>query len=88
MNIIASDKGEKIEDNILQCIISYIEEHGYSPSYREICNMTRIKSTSSIQYHISKMLESGMLETDCGIGAARALRVPGYKFVKIEKKNN
>lgn len=76
-------KGDETRKNILQCIISYIEEHGYSPSFRELCDITGIKSTSSIQYQINKMLEIGMLETDCGIGISRALRVPGYKFVKL-----
>lgn len=76
-------KGDKTRISIMQSIISYIEDHGYSPSFRELCDITGIKSTSSIQYQINKMLELGMLETDCGIGISRALRVPGYKFVKI-----
>ena len=76
-------KGDKTRKNILQCIISYIEEHGYSPSFRELCEITGINSTSSMKYQIDKMLENGMLETDCGIGMSRALRVPGYKFVKV-----
>ena len=76
-------KGDKTRENILQSIISYIEEHGYPPSFRELCDITGIKSTSSIQYQINKMLEIGMLETDTGIGISRALRVPGYKFVKV-----
>lgn len=76
-------KGDKTRENILQSIISYIEDHGYSPSFRELCDITGIKSTSSIQYQINKMLECGMLETDCGIGISRALRVPGYKFVRV-----
>lgn len=77
-------KGDKTRINILQSIIAYIKEHGYSPSFQELCDITGIKSTSSIQYQINKMLECGMLETDCGIGMPRALRVPGYKFVKSE----
>lgn len=76
-------KGDETRNHIKQCIISYIEEHGYSPSFRELCDITGIKSTSSIQYQITKMLEIGMLETDCGIGISRAIRVPGYKFVKV-----
>lgn len=79
----AKRHGEEVREKILEAVVSYIKEHGYSPSVREIGDMVGLKSTSSVQAHLAKMLKSGMLETDCGIGASRALRVPGYRFVKI-----
>lgn len=75
--------GEEVREKILEAVVSYIKEHGYSPSVREIGDMVGLKSTSSVQNHITKMLKNGMLETDCGVGTARAIRVPGYRFVKI-----
>ena len=69
-------------EKILNTIITYITEHGYCPSIRELCQLTGIKSTATIQKYINEMLENGLLETDCGIGTPRALRIPGYKFVK------
>lgn len=84
MNTTAKEKGQQAREIILQCIICYIEEHGYPPSIREICDITEIKSTATVHHHITKMLESGMLETDCGWGTPRALRVPGYRFVKMD----
>lgn len=70
------------KEKVLKAIVDYIAEHQYPPSVRELCDMTGLKSTSSINRYITKLLEEGKLETDSGIGAPRALRVPGYKFVK------
>lgn len=70
------------KEEILEFIISYIQEHGYYPSYDEIGEGVGLRSKSSVNRHIHKMLETGMLETDAEWSSARALRVPGYKFVK------
>lgn len=74
--------GIKQREKILQYIIDYIQEHGYSPSIREICEGVGLKSTSSVHSHLVRMEKEGMIETDVGLGTARAIRVPGYKFVK------
>lgn len=77
--------GDEVREQILKGMIDYIKEHGYSPSFREIGEMVGLSSTSTIHRHIHTMLSLGMLETDFkqGSGASRALRVPGYKFVKV-----
>lgn len=67
---------------VYDAIISYIEQHQYPPSIREICNITGIKSTSMVHNHIDRLMCDGLLETDCGFASARAIRVPGYRFVK------
>lgn len=79
-------KGINKRLEIKDFIIQYMKEYGYGPSYREIGNGVGLKSNSSVNRHIHKMLEMGMLETDAIDGAPRALRVPGYKFVKDGKK--
>lgn len=76
------EHGEKTREAIYKAIISYIERHGYSPTNREIMSMAGLKSTSSVHEHLLAMKELGMIETDAGFGASRAIRVPGYKFVK------
>lgn len=78
--------GEKIREEILQVIINYIEKHKYPPTIREIGEMVGLKSTSSVHAHVEKMLKEGTLETDTGNSSSRALRVPGYKFVKEEEE--
>lgn len=78
-------KEKNVQNQILikEKIISYIEEHGYAPTVREICEMTNLKSTSSVQSYLCKMFEAGEIETDAKIGSSRAIRIPGYKFVKV-----
>lgn len=78
----AVEHGENIRDRILDAIIGYVKEHGYSPSVREIGEMVGLKSTSSVKTHLKKMMDSGMLETDAEFSTPRAIRIPGYEFVK------
>lgn len=72
-------------NKMLEAIISYIQEHGYSPTVREIGEMVGLSSSSSVQNHLYNMYDLGMIESDCE-SAPRAIRVPGYKFVKIDEK--
>ena len=76
--------GIKTRELILKSIILYITKHGYPPTVREICALTGIKSTSTVQHHLEILHEEGKIETDAGFSAPRAIRVPGYKFIKSE----
>lgn len=76
--------GIEVRNRMKQMIIEYICEHGYSPTVREIAEMVGLKSTSSVHSHLNIMLENGMLDTDHGFGTPRAIRVPGYKFMKTD----
>lgn len=84
----SEQKGKSVKNKelIKEKIIFYIKEHGYAPTVREICEMTNLKSTFSVQSYLCKMFEEGELETDAKIGASRAIRVPGYKYVKVDQK--
>lgn len=84
----SEQKGKSVKNKelIKEKIIFYIKEHGYAPTVREICEMTNLKSTSSVQSYLCKMFEEGELETDAKIGASREIRVPGYKYVKVDQK--
>ena len=84
----SEQKGKSVKNKelIKEKIIFYIKEHGYAPTVREICEMTNLKSTSSVQSYLCKMFEEGELEPDAKIGASRAIRVPGYKYVKVDQK--
>lgn len=63
-------------------IVSYIKVHQYAPTVRELCELTGAKSTSTVHYHIHNLIDAGLLETDHGAGIPRALRLPGYKYVR------
>lgn len=69
-------------EEILEKIVAYIQEHGYPPSVREIGELVNLKSTSTVHSHLTQMFRDGMLETDAEFGTPRAIRVPGYRFVK------
>lgn len=75
--------GEERREQIRDFIIKYNQDHGYGPTYEEIKKGIYVNSSSCIHNHINTMLENGMLETDAEIGASRALRVPGYAYVKV-----
>lgn len=68
---------------VYNAVVTYIQQHQYPPCVRELCDMTGLRSTSTIHSHIQRLICDGRLETD-DKGAPRALRVPGYKFVKAD----
>lgn len=83
------EQGKQIRQKILEMIVQYVECHGYPPTYSEIGAAVGLSSKSSVNTHITKMLDSGMLETDVEVpGSPRAIRVPEYKFVKVEENEN
>lgn len=71
-----------MEEKVFNAIVAYIKEHKYPPSVRELCDLTGLKSTSSVHRHIHKLIKKGKIESDHGISTPRALRVVGYNFVK------
>lgn len=68
-------------EEILNMIIRFIEEHGYPPTVEEIGDAVGYQSKNTTWYHLQQMLEEGMIETD-NPSSPRAIRVPGYVFVK------
>ena len=66
---------------ILDAVILFFENHGYSPTIREICDMTGLTSTSSVHYHISRLVAEGKLNIG-DYKSSRTITVPGYKFMK------
>lgn len=75
-------KGDEKREEILFFIICYIKEHGYPPTIREIGDNVGLKSSSSVHWHLMSMIEKGILETDAPLGSSRAIRVPGFRFMK------
>lgn len=73
---------------IYESIISYLERHGYPPTNKEIGEMVGLKSKASVHEHLLAMKDEGIIETDAGFGASRAIRVTGYKFVMEETEGS
>lgn len=58
----------------LVTIINFIDEYGYAPSIREICDLTGYSSTCSVAFHVKELVNLGYLETDHP-GSPRAIRI-------------
>ena len=67
------------QKNILNFINIFIEKHGYSPSIREICLGVNLKSTSTVQYHIEKLIKSGYLQKNYKKSRAITLNSTNYQ---------
>lgn len=61
-------------EQVYEFIINYYNQYEYMPSIREITDGVHLKSTSSVELHIQKLLKQGKLETDHP-GCARAYRL-------------
>jgi repressor LexA len=53
---------KSLKDKILICIARDIEENGYSPSVKEIAELTHVSSTSTIHKYISELEEDGFIQ--------------------------
>lgn len=69
-----------MEFKILEYMISYIHEHGYAPSAREIGKEVGLSSSSSVSYYLKRMYQKGLIVTESR-GGGRAYRVKGMKVV-------
>jgi SOS-response transcriptional repressor LexA len=63
-------------------IVNYITTNGYSPSYREITKGCHISSVSEIIRYLNKLQSMGKIKMKDN--TPRAIRIVGYKFVKVE----
>jgi repressor LexA len=50
----------------LRILQHYVKEHGFSPTVRELCQITGIKSTSTIKGYIDRLVEKGVIEKEDG----------------------
>ena len=41
--------------DVLQFIYKEVQEHGYPPTVREICNAVQLSSTSTVHGHLSRL---------------------------------
>lgn len=64
---------------VFDSIVSYIEEHGYPPTFDEIGEMNGLRSKATTAYHMQKLMDAGLIETD-NPNSARAIRVKGMSL--------
>ena len=51
----------KKQTALLEFIAEFTEEHGYSPSYREIMHAMQLRSVSAVAEHIENCVAAGLL---------------------------
>jgi len=66
-------KSDKREEEILNFIKRQIEDVGYPPSMRELCNAVGLKSTSSAHFYINRLVKKGYIKRKNG--NSRALSI-------------
>ena len=60
---------------VLDFIVAWNDQHGISPSFREIGDHLGIRSTNGVSDHVRALERKGYVERVGGRGAARSLRV-------------
>ena len=73
-------RNTRIEMKMLDMIKSYIKEHGYSPTVREIAEILDIKSTSTAQKHLNMLEKEGYItKMDSAPRTIRVINVNSYQ---------
>ena len=82
MDKFLTERGDATRKDMLDFIIKFMTEHGYSPSIREIKEGVYIGSTSSIHDHLRVLERQGKITMKPG--QPRTIAVVGYGFRKVE----
>ena len=56
-----AERSTKRQKELLDYVDTFIQEHGYGPSYREIMNAIGYKSVSTVAIHIDGLIQKGFL---------------------------
>ena len=65
---------EKLTDeDILLYIADFIDQNEYSPTIRELCKETGLKSTATIKAHLDRLKRDGYIDFE--IGKARTTKI-------------
>ena len=51
-------------EQILNFLIQFMNEPGYAPPVREICNAVGLQSTATVHYHLNALRDAGLIEMD------------------------
>jgi len=70
----------KKQEEILNYIDKTIKSNGYSPTVREICEAVGLKSTSTVQYHLKKLIDLGFLNKSENISRSITSKTVDSKY--------
>lgn len=74
------ERSTKKQKELLDFVDSFIQQHGYGPSYREIMNGLGYKSVSTVAIHINGLITKGYLRKRDR--SARSLEVVSTQYKK------
>ncbi len=63
-------KRAEMQQRIYQFLLTYLAEHGYAPSIRDICDAVGLKSPSTVHFHLKNLAELGYIEKSAFKGRA------------------
>ena len=70
------------QDAVLKELKKFMADKGYPPTVRELCNLTNLSSTATIQVHLEKLQEKGYISKDPEKNRTIELLVPNeYKNI-------
>lgn len=69
------------QQQILELLSRFTTDHGYPPTVRELCRLAGVSSPDTIQYHLDKLREKGLLEE--AKGRSRAAQVTSMERVAM-----
>ena len=72
------ERGDETRGKIVEAIVRHMLAYGYPPSYREIGEMVGLKSSSTIQHQLDKLVDMGVIVREPG--KDRAISVIGVPY--------
>ena len=82
MNKEFAERGDATRKDMLDFIIQFMMEHGYSPSFKEIKDKIHLCSSSTIYQHLRVLERQGIITMKSG--QPRTIAVVGYEYRKVE----
>lgn len=71
------------QEQILALIVASVNDRGYPPTIRELCDQTGLTSTSSVAHHLRELEHMGAIRRDPGSPRALTITDP-YAGVRTE----
>ena len=78
--------GQQKRDEILEVIVKYMLENGFSPTIRDIGEAVGLKSTASVYNHLEKLKNEGRLSFRNN--EPRTITVPGVMYSDFRNITN
>jgi repressor LexA len=50
------------QQKVYDCVAEFIDDNGYAPTVRQICEILGYSSTATVQQHLKTLVEKGYLQ--------------------------